>query len=198
MGVVARCLSRATVSEETKTQTTPQGLAMVNNWHSTTTQLSSCGRRLQIPKYFVFPKPGVGGRMGRCELVISIVPPTALPLRVTQLTSCPPLIGSAPPPPPPYYLAKMCLLLPLSWVTRMCISGHTSWCEEHRFREPVLLLVLRARCVFSCQSGIIWKEKGVAMSFRKGRLPHSAITSAELLFLYPAWWRGAAGWSFAV
>lgn len=88
--------------------------------------------------------------MGRCELVISIVPPTAVPLRVTQLTSCPPIIGNA-----PGFLANMCLLLPLSWVTRMCISGHKSWfrkCEKHCFREPIRLLVLRARCVFSCQS----------------------------------------------
>lgn len=123
LGVEARCLSRATVSVETKTETIPQGLAMVNNWHSAATQLSSCGRQLQIPKYFVFPKLGVGGEMGRCELVISIVPPTALPLRVTQLTSCPPLIGNAR---PSHYLANMCLLLPLSWVTKMCISGHKS------------------------------------------------------------------------
>lgn len=173
LGVVARCLSRATVSEETKTQTTPQGLAMVINWHSTTPQLSSCGRRLQIPKYAVFPKPGVGGRMGRCELVISIVPPTALPLRVTQLTSCPPLIGSAPPHPPPDYLAKMCLLLPLSWVTRMCNSGHKSWfhkCEEHRFREPVLL-ILRARCVFSCQSWNHLERKRSCNVVQKGEAP---------------------------
>lgn len=78
--------------------------------------------------------------MGRCELDISIVPPTALPLRVTQLTSCPPLIGNA-----PDSLNNMCLLLPLSWVAKMCISAHKSWfhkCEKCCFREPVLLLVL--------------------------------------------------------
>lgn len=143
------------MSEETKDRNHSSGLAMVNNWHSTATQLSSFGRRLQIPKYFVFPKPGVGGEMGRCELVISIVPPTALPLRVTQLTSCPPLIGNA-----PDSLANMCLLLPLSRVAKMCISGHKSWfhkCEKRCFREPVLLLVLQAHCVFSCQSS--GKEK---------------------------------------
>lgn len=173
MGIVARCLSRATVSEETKT--IPQGLAVGGRRGAGITgtaqphSSAAAGGDSRSQSTLCFQSQGVGGRMRRCESVISIVPPTALPLRVTQLTSCPPLIGNA-----PDYLANMCLLLPLSWVTGMCTSGHKSWfhkCEKHCFREPVLLLVLQARCVFSCQSWNHLERKRSCNVRQKGEAP---------------------------
>lgn len=164
----------------------PPGLALGNHLQRTATQHSSCRRRLQSSKYSVFPRLGVGGSIGRCELLSSIMPPTALPLRVTQLTGCPPLIGNF-----PANLTDVCILCPLLWVTGICISGQKSWfrkCEKHGLRQPVLLLVLVVASAANHRA--IWD---VPSSIRKRRFPQTVVTSAELLFLYPARRRNDAG-----
>ena len=97
-GYVAKCL--AVTSSESK------GTTQGSSWQSISQSRAAVGGWFQILKYLVFPSLGVGGRTGKCELLISIVPPTSAAVK-SQSTSCRQLCGSALAHPGPFQLLIM-------------------------------------------------------------------------------------------